>query len=213
VGDEEVVSTKGDYGHDHPSTVTTSSGKRQYRSSEEKRRVVEETLAAEVSVATIARMHGINANQVSHWRKLYHAGAAAERARENKRRRHEACAFAAGHRHRREHPRQHLRNFHGIQQADAYAGFNQLYADGSIQQAPCLAHIRRKFLRPDGSPGSPIATEAIQRIASLYEIALARWDEFVRYCGYNGTIRAPAARDGSYGNWTGTRGMLQATGS
>jgi hypothetical protein len=32
-----------------------------------------------------------------------------------------------------------------ILQADAYSGFNQLYQDGSIQEAPCLAHIRRKF--------------------------------------------------------------------
>jgi hypothetical protein len=38
-----------------------------------------------------------------------------------------------------EHPQQHLREFRGILQADAYAGFNRLYEDGSIQQAPCLA--------------------------------------------------------------------------
>jgi transposase len=69
-----------------------------------------------------------------------------------------------------EHPRQHLSNFHGILQADAYAGFNQLYADGAIQEAPCLAHIRRKFYDLMEAHHSPIATEAIERIASLYEI-------------------------------------------
>jgi len=30
-------------------------------------------------------------------------------------------------------------------QADAFAGFNKLYEDGAIQEAPCMAHIRRKF--------------------------------------------------------------------
>lgn len=49
-------------------------GKRQYRRAEEKRRIVEETLAPEASVAIVARRHGVNANQVFHWRKLYQAG-------------------------------------------------------------------------------------------------------------------------------------------
>jgi transposase len=69
-----------------------------------------------------------------------------------------------------EHPQQHLREFRGVLQADAYAGFNQLYADGSIQQAPCLAHIRRKFYDLMEVHHSPIATEAVERIGGLYEI-------------------------------------------
>jgi transposase len=48
--------------------------KRAYRSVEERRRIVEETLVPGVSVATVARAHGINANQVFGWRKLYHSG-------------------------------------------------------------------------------------------------------------------------------------------
>lgn len=48
--------------------------KRQYRTAEEKRRIVEDTFAADVSVAVVARRHGVNANQVFHWRKLYEAG-------------------------------------------------------------------------------------------------------------------------------------------
>src|ERR1700739_3015631 len=39
--------------------------KRQKRSVEEKRRIVEETLAAGASVARVARRHAVNANQVS----------------------------------------------------------------------------------------------------------------------------------------------------
>jgi transposase len=48
--------------------------KRQYRTAEEKRRIVEDTLSPDVSVAIVARRHGVNANQVFHWRKLYEAG-------------------------------------------------------------------------------------------------------------------------------------------
>jgi transposase len=48
--------------------------KRQYRSVEEKRRIVEEALAEGASVALVARAHGVNANLVFNWRKLYRAG-------------------------------------------------------------------------------------------------------------------------------------------
>ena len=44
-----------------------------------------------------------------------------------------------------EHPRAHLRNFRGILQADGYAGFADLYVEGGIVEAACLAHARRKF--------------------------------------------------------------------
>lgn len=53
------------------STIRT---KRYYRTADERRRIVEETLVAGVSVATVARAHGVNANQVFAWRKLYQAG-------------------------------------------------------------------------------------------------------------------------------------------
>jgi transposase len=55
----------------HPVSPAT---KRQYRSVEERRRIVDETLVPGVSVATVARAHGVNANQVFGWRKLYRAG-------------------------------------------------------------------------------------------------------------------------------------------
>jgi transposase len=48
--------------------------KRQKRSVEEKRRIVEETLAAGASVARVARWHAVNANQVFYWRKKYREG-------------------------------------------------------------------------------------------------------------------------------------------
>jgi transposase len=48
--------------------------KRRYLELEQKRRIVEETLAGGASVAQIARLHGVNANLVFNWRRLYRAG-------------------------------------------------------------------------------------------------------------------------------------------
>ena len=43
------------------------------------------------------------------------------------------------------HPQTHLAGFSGVLQADAYAGFNELYRDGRITEAACWAHARRKI--------------------------------------------------------------------
>jgi transposase len=69
-----------------------------------------------------------------------------------------------------EHPEQHLRKFRGRLQADAYAGFNQLYESGRIQEVACWAHVRRKFYDLEQAHASPIATEAMERIGQLYVI-------------------------------------------
>ena len=69
-----------------------------------------------------------------------------------------------------EHPQRHLAKFRGILQADAFAGFNKLYATGTIQEAPCMAHIRRKFFDLVVAHQSPIAIEAVDRIRALYKI-------------------------------------------
>ena len=68
------------------------------------------------------------------------------------------------------HPRQHLADFRGALQADAYAGFNDLYKDGRIQEIACWAHVRRKFYDLAQVHGSPIAKEALERIGALYAI-------------------------------------------
>ena len=69
-----------------------------------------------------------------------------------------------------EHPVQHLKKFRGTLQADAYAGFNQLYEDGRIQHAPCWAHVRRHFYDLEQAHSSPVAREALQRIGALYGV-------------------------------------------
>jgi len=84
-----------------------------------------------------------------------------------------------------EHPTKHLAGWQGILQADAYAGYNQLYdaarQPGPVASALCWAHARRKFfeladvqtnIRKGKSPKeiSPIAVEAVKRIDALFEI-------------------------------------------
>lgn len=48
--------------------------KRRYLALEQKRQIVEETLAEGASVARIALAHGVNANLVFDWRRLYQKG-------------------------------------------------------------------------------------------------------------------------------------------
>jgi transposase len=55
-------------------TAEDISGRRRYWTPEEKRRIVELSMSSRQSVASLARQHGVNANQVFYWRKLYHAG-------------------------------------------------------------------------------------------------------------------------------------------
>ncbi|MBF6571759.1 MAG: IS66 family transposase [Candidatus Binataceae bacterium] len=81
-----------------------------------------------------------------------------------------AVWFAYSRDRRGEHPQRHLAKFRGILQADAFAGFNKLYESGAIQEAPCMAHIRRKFYDLMEAHQSPIATEAVERIGTLYQI-------------------------------------------
>jgi transposase len=71
-----------------------------------------------------------------------------------------------------ERPRAHLQRFRGILQADAYGGFNGLYdrEHEPLTEAACWAHARRKYFEIYDSTVSPIAFEALERIAALYKI-------------------------------------------
>jgi transposase len=80
------------------------------------------------------------------------------------------------------HPEQHLAGYCGILQADAYSGFNALYAsdrkEGPITAAGCWAHARRKLFEladiaskaRKGKPTtiSPIAFEAVQKFDAIF---------------------------------------------
>lgn len=74
------------------------------------------------------------------------------------------------------HPRDHLANFKGILQADAYAGFRKLYEPDEksgeirVREAACWAHLRRDFHDVWKATGSALAKEALERIGALYDI-------------------------------------------
>jgi transposase len=74
---------------------------------------------------------------------------------------------------RAERPASHLTNFKGVVHVDAYPGFDRLSDGGNIQLAACWAHARRKFYEVHEATGSPVAAEALRRIAELYVIETA----------------------------------------
>jgi transposase len=82
-----------------------------------------------------------------------------------------------------EHPERHLGGYAGILQADAYAGFNALYASdrqpGPVTEAACWAHARRKFFvladitakaRGTLAVIAPLAFEAVRRIDLVFDV-------------------------------------------
>ncbi|GAB2208872.1 IS66 family transposase [Roseibium sp. ROS1] len=96
-----------------------------------------------------------------------------------------AALYYASRNRRQEHPERHLKSFTGILQADAYSGYNPLFKvdrdPGSLTQALCWSHARRKFFvladiaanarrRKNAAPISPIALEAVKRIDALFDI-------------------------------------------
>jgi transposase len=81
-----------------------------------------------------------------------------------------AVWFAYSENRKGEHPRGHLKNFHGALQADAYAGFHHLYGDGDIYEVACWAHARRKFHEIHVLHASPTTAQALERIGVLYAI-------------------------------------------
>lgn len=76
-----------------------------------------------------------------------------------------------------EHPGRHLAGWAGVMQADAFAGFNDLYdgkrRPGPILEAACWAHGRRKFFDLAKLAKAPIAIEAVRRIDELFAIERA----------------------------------------
>ena len=99
-----------------------------------------------------------------------------------------AALFHYSRDRRGERPRAHLATWSGILQADAYGGYNELYAagrqPGAVLEAGCFAHARRKFFELADVEGAarrksrgeragtvyPIALEAVQKLDALFEI-------------------------------------------
>jgi transposase len=73
-----------------------------------------------------------------------------------------------------EHPARHLAGYIGILQADAYAGFGDLYdvrrKPKPIIEAACWSHGRRKFFVIADTSKAPVALEAVRRIDAIFAI-------------------------------------------
>jgi len=68
------------------------------------------------------------------------------------------------------HPQTHLKDYTGILQADAYAGYNPIYDSGRVIEAACWAHARRKFYDIHTTHPTATTTHVLQQIAELYRI-------------------------------------------
>jgi len=74
------------------------------------------------------------------------------------------CASRAG-----KHAAAFLDGWQGALMVDDYGGYKALFAAG-VTELACWAHARRTFVDAHKASGSPLAKEAIERIAGLYAI-------------------------------------------
>lgn len=70
---------------------------------------------------------------------------------------------------RRDGPAGFLQDFSGYLQADAFAGYDGIYAAGTVRQVLCWAHARRKFFEAKEAHPTD-ACAALAFIARLYEV-------------------------------------------
>jgi transposase len=86
---------------------------------------------------------------------------------------HPAAAYVYSEDRKADHPADHLKDFRGLLQVDGYAGFGRLVkatSNDAPRLAFCWAHARRKFYDIHVATKSPLAEEALRRIAALYEV-------------------------------------------
>lgn len=67
------------------------------------------------------------------------------------------------------HAQTFLANWQGHLMVDDYGGYKHLFKQG-ITELACLAHARRKFFDLHAANQHPVAQEALQRIAELYQL-------------------------------------------
>ena len=68
-----------------------------------------------------------------------------------------------------QHARDFLAGWQGHLMVDDFAGYKALFTHG-VTELGCLAHARRKFFDLHAATASPLALEALNRIAALYAI-------------------------------------------
>lgn len=81
-----------------------------------------------------------------------------------------AAAYVFAPDRKAERPIAHLETFKGVLHVDGYAGFERLASSREVVLAACWAHTRRKFYEVAQAENTPLAHEALRRIASLYAV-------------------------------------------
>lgn len=71
--------------------------------------------------------------------------------------------------HKRDGPSRFLAGFHGFLQADAFSGYDGIYAGGDVIEVGCNAHARRKFIEAQASDAARSAA-ALAHYRELYAI-------------------------------------------
>lgn len=69
-----------------------------------------------------------------------------------------------------EHARRFLGDYRGALMVDDYGGYKKLFAERGVTELACWAHARRLFVDQHKASGSPVAAEAIARVATLYRL-------------------------------------------
>jgi len=82
---------------------------------------------------------------------------------------HPYTIFAYTPTRKRDGPLDFLRGYRGYLQADAYAGYDAVYAPGEVIEVACWAHARRKFVEAQKSDPKRAVT-AVAYIKKLYEV-------------------------------------------
>ena len=71
---------------------------------------------------------------------------------------------------RADHPKSILKDFRGHLQADAYAGYDELYHSGRVIEVVCWGQARRKIFDLHQTQASPVTTELLDRIGGLFAV-------------------------------------------
>jgi transposase len=69
-----------------------------------------------------------------------------------------------------ERPIEHLNGFAGVLQVDGYGGYRKIGRSNAVALAFCWSHVRRGFYELAAAGSAPIASEALERIGTLYAI-------------------------------------------
>lgn len=88
---------------------------------------------------------------------------------------HPYTVFAYTPTRKRDGPATFLKNYQGYLQADAFGGYDGIYASGRVTEVGCHAHARRKFFEAkDTDPARALHALAVYR--QLYDIEASRKD-------------------------------------